>query len=373
MKRLVGILLLAALAFAPAHAQPHALREDLATWERVIGAHEPGTLSREGREIGAWPWTRLKPVLDGVRLRASRTVLLKAASFYLDLAVIVPLDQRPVYPTEGGGTLGKDGQPIGAHTMDSQIRWGRHLVTMALDRFGAGDAEKELASTWLRTVTALFARKLNLADLHPHLTEALRVLPKDAGLIYESGCALETSATPMIQATLRTGRSLSQNRPSVLLSQAESRYRLALRDRPGDREIHVRLGRVLTLRGRHEDAEAALRQAAGLRSDSTVEYYYWLILGDVLTKRTRWDEAATAYRRAAALYPEATGPHLGISRLYSDKGQPAAARRALEPLFSLPPDTAANGDPRWQYDRCTGRNTKDVYDRYVERFREALQ
>lgn len=364
----------------PVVAQTGAVRADFSHWTEAALAHRPGTLSATTREVGAWPWDRLKPVVSQLRTRGTTRVLFGAAAMYLDLAFHVPRDERPVYPTRGQGVFSKDGRPVGTHGLDSQIWLARSFVVLALGRPDSGVTERDLASIWFRTVAAMFSQRLNFADLQPHLAEALVQIPDDPGLLFDAGCQAETLASPLIQATIWSrvplgmrstgamGRAGAPVGVSRLRSEAERHYRAALVSVPDARETRVRLGRVLATTGRRDEAVRELSGAAQLEADPIVEYYNSLFLGDALTDARRFDEALSAFRHAASLFPAAGSPHLGISRVHSEQGRLDGARAALDELVQTQPDAAIGGDPRWHYDRCNGRNTPAMYTAFVERF-----
>lgn len=383
-------LIVLSFVLYPATAVPQGRpEEDFVRWRTAVHAHQPGTLPATTRALGEWPWNRLGPVVDQLKLRGTSHDLLRAAALYLDLAVEVPLDQRPVYPTRGGGVYSRDGRPMAAHRLDSQIWTARQLVILAISRSGSGDNERRLAQQWFRTVTAMFAQRLNLADLQPHLADVLKYMPDDPDALFDAGCAAETLASPLIQATLvwrapestLSSRLPSQppsgiapaNRPAAFRATAEKHYRAALARAPHDREARVRLGRVLADLGRNPEALAELQAASGQEGSRMVHYYNVLFLGDVLTDLGRLDEARPAFEAAAALYPGADSPRLGISRIESERGDMRSARRALGPLTRTSPDTPLDDDPRWQYNRCSGRDAHGVYSAYVDSFRKELQ
>ena len=141
------------LVLHPAAAPQRRAGEDFAVWRAAVLAHQPGTLSAATRALGEWPWSRLEPVVEELRVRGTSDDLLRAAALYLDLAIEVPLAERPVYPTRGGAVFSRDGRPLTTHRLDSQIWTARTLVGQAITRAGSREQERKLAHSWFRTVT----------------------------------------------------------------------------------------------------------------------------------------------------------------------------------------------------------------------------
>lgn len=357
---------------------------DLSYWQGAVSTHKPGLLSDLDREVGAWPWDRARPVIEHSRLHGTSRELFLAAALYLDVAIHIPIENRPIYPSRGQAVLSRDGQPLATHRLDSQLWWARMFVETAIGRVGAGDHERQLALTWFRAVNAVLSERLNFADMGPNVTSALKYFPKAPGLLFDAGCISETLASPLFDHTRGLRGSIDwkaggppkpvadTQRP--LLMEAERRYRAVLEIVPDDRETRVRLGRILATTKRLDESRTLLASAAqGNTGNTALDYYNWLFLGDVLADLHRFDDALAAFARAASIFPAAASPHLGISRVHAAVGRLPAARTAIQTLLAVPESDAIGADPRWHYDRCNGRNVQRVYESYVQRFRQELQ
>jgi tetratricopeptide (TPR) repeat protein len=150
------------------------------------------------------------------------------------------------------------------------------------------------------------------------------------------------------------------------LRQAEGYFRRALEIAPDHVEARLRLGRVLGLVGRHDDAARELRRALPSAGEDVLRYYGELFLGAEEEALKQYDAAFDAYRRAAALYPTAQSPWLALSSLGRRRGDRAAALRALQQLFDLPSDRLERDDPWWTYHVAQARNA----DRLLEALRQ---
>jgi tetratricopeptide (TPR) repeat protein len=235
---------------------------------------------------------------------------------------------------------------------------------------------------WYRTVSAVLAGRLNLADLQPHVRASLARFPEDAGIQFDAGCFAETYASPILQ-TPRSARRISprqltpermmkalRDSPATLLGDAERHFRAARELDPGFAEARVRLGHVLTLRRRPAEAARELRSALALDADDEVKYFGYLFLGEALELSKDPAGAMSAFRAAAALFPSALSPQLSISSLAADQGDTATARRATDRVLALAQEADAHVDPWWRYSRGPGRNADAIYSAFTARMKQ---
>jgi hypothetical protein len=355
-------------------------------WKEAVQEHRPRELSEPTRSVAMWPWTKLEPVLRRVTAEADPLLLLQGAAMYLDISLLIPLDMRPVYPTEGRSLVGEDGRVEGVQHLDSQIWWGRHLVGVVVERRSISPAERALSVAWFRAVTAQLASQLSLANLTPHLAEGVRRFPDDPGMLFDAGCMEETFASPLIQATAAAHEakraSVPRNEYSLPyvssaerhLREAERRLRQALQIDPSAAETRARLGRVVARRGRLAEAIGDLENVARSADDAAVRYYALLFLGEARSGTQRHQPAIEAFTEAAALFPRARAPHLGISRVHSNRGDLDSARAALAPVLGASRKTTdASDDPWWVYDRCAGRDVGRAYETLTRALRDATR
>jgi tetratricopeptide (TPR) repeat protein len=233
---------------------------------------------------------------------------------------------------------------------------------------------------WYRTVTAVLASTVNLADLEPHVTRALERFPDDAGILFDAGCFSETFASPLTQIPLAedTARAAAQAPAGVtvvesrsaarMLVEAERHFRRAVAADPSFVEASVRFGRVLTMRGRTQEAATVLRRVAGHEADDVVQYYGWMFYGAALAQAGLAAEGLRAFGAAAALYPAAQSPQLAISQLAAESGDRALARAALERVFALADDSRRD-DPWWSYFTGSGRDDNAARRAFDDRIR----
>ena len=141
----------------------------------------------------------------------------------------------------------------------------------------------------------------------------------------------------------------------------------ALEADPSLLEARIRLGRVLHLLGRADDARRELRGAVeslggvpAAEDAALLAYYAELFLGATEEELRRHDAARAAYARAAALHPDAPSPRLSLSHLAFQAGDRAGAldqlRAGLEPARQGP-----DRDPWWRYHIAPGRSVDERF------------
>ena len=374
-------MLLAVVALAAWVAPPaQQATGDVQDWLRLLREHQVGALDGAARQISGWDWSRLQPVLQELRQRAHPAVVVRSAALLSDIAFEIPSEARQLPNVAGETIVADDGRVLRPGSRDGHLAAARWLLD-ALPRSGSLDAPHVGAQVvaWYRTVSAVLARTHNLADLEPHVTRALERFPGDAGILFDAGCFYETFASPLTQIPLAEDAAraearapagmIVESRPAArMLVEAEKHFRRAVAADPSFVEAFVRFGRVLTMRGRTQEAATVLRRVAGHGTDRIVQYYGWMFYGAALGQTGLSNEGLQAFRSAAALYPAAQSPQLAISQLAADSGDPALARAALERVFA-PAAGSRPDDPWWSYFAGSGRDDMAVRRAFDDRIR----
>ena len=148
---------------------------------------------------------------------------------------------------------------------------------------------------------------------------------------------------------------------------AEQLYKRALERNPALVEARIRLGRVLGLRGRHDEAIGHLRQGQSA-GEALLRYYAHLFLGAEYEALGNGSEARRSYEQAAMLAPTAQSPLLGLSRVADRAGDRAAAREAVGRVLTLPAGDPEQADPWWVYEVVHGRHVNQLFDDLRRRF-----
>jgi tetratricopeptide (TPR) repeat protein len=385
-------------------------------WMAAVEQHKPGTADAPARLIGAWPRSELRdffadltfflgvveavnglpprkrPMLRPSRPRPRAVVsairglareiaqrrdwdqfLKRAALLHADIAMLVPLERSAV-PTpipepdplrrsrasSSGRIIVETEDGLALDIEYGTLHWdiGRTTVESA----APDPARDETVRAWYSATTAYLEREEQFAYVVPHLNAGLRLLPGDAHLLFYAGAMHEAFASASVQAAARALESQSDLRSEVgsvepELERAEKFFRSALLAEPDFAECRLRLGRVLALLGRHEEAAAELRRAIPTLGDTQLVYYGELFLGREEAALRRRAAAREHFERAVKLYPRAQSPHLALGLLARTYGDRPAAVRSVKEVFTLPPYEDEREDPWWQYYKAHVRNT----------------
>jgi hypothetical protein len=313
---------------------------------------------------------RLAVAVDAARRRGDHDnyILRRGALLHADIAMLVlrssgPLTANAAGTTGDGVTLAmSDGEGV-ADLRPLAIHWA--VARMLLDNVvppsaaAVAPAHDDMVRQWYWATAAWMQQAQQYQT--EHLSRARALFPRDADILFLSGCERETYAGPAIQSAVRSaslpaGVMLDVASDQNELRAAEEFFRGALAVRPGFGEAHLRLGRVLLLRGRAADAVIELQQAIASLQDQRLLYYAQLFLGAAQEATGQFDPARASYETAVQLNPRAQSPRLALSAFARRTGDRAAALRALQDVFELPEGDAERDEPWWSYFVAQARN-----------------
>lgn len=371
------------VAFAWPGWQTDPVETEVSFWSAEVDRHVPGTTDDAARALAQWPWRRLRVVLGRLfdRKALDTTLLLKATAMYGDIALLIPREQRPIYPALRSGdsvTVANDGRQVGQTRPDTHLLLAHTILRRVVQRSGSSEEERAFAVSWFAAVGAVLSNARDLAGLKDHLDEAREQLPGRAEIEFLSGCLAESIASPAVQAAL-TENDREERRPSQLkaadllrqsvlargtnLDLARDRYRHALQIDTAQEEARVRLARVLMADGQMTEATALLEPVL-VTADPILRYYHMLFLGRAYERTNSVAEARRSFEEASRLFPDAQSPWLALSALAALGGDTDAARRALDEVAA---SSETADDPWWVYDECTGRNAQPIYDAFLRK------
>lgn len=270
--------------------------------------------------------------------------------------------------------LENDGQVIGMTVAD----WNWIFARSLLDRLKPPAADPFVGQWYHATMAFMFQNRI-FGEVQWHLEHAASVLPNDARILLDRGCAHEQQGLPRSQTVLsdddmvalRMGRlgmpSRTRRSGSVGLNlgiqpaeisnrDAEGFYRRAVERDPRLFEARVRLARLLILRSKYAEALDVITAApAGTAPDAIAEYYAHLFAARAERALGRLDEAASRIRLARDLFPDAQSALMAASHIAMLRADEAGAEEPMRHLALLPYKRGPEDDPWWMYETFTGR------------------
>jgi hypothetical protein len=189
---------------------------------------------------------------------------------------------------------------------------------------------------------------------------AMRTFPNDAEIQLAAGAGREVRWWHATDNPQRTPNPTPGSTETVMRIAADYLRRSIAAD-PQLVEGHLRLGRVLTLAGGLDEAEAQLKYVQSSQ-DEVVRYLGFLFTGELLERRKDAAGAAEAYEAASRVMPRAQSAPLAAARLAHASGRRAEAAAIVAKTLTGP---EKNEDPWWWYIRGEWWR----YKNYLERAR----
>ena len=280
-------------------------------------------------------------------------ILERGALLHADIAMLAPPDDRRAFKASldspGVVYLYSDGRLRAIEFTGVHWTIGRAL----LDEVRPDPSLDDTVRLWYRATGAYLQTHHAFAYAEPLLSDARRIFAADADILLYSGSVHENYATPNVQASVGPGaRTLSVTgirSTRAELQMARTFFGQAVTSNPGLTEGRIRLGHVLELLGRAQEAVVELRRAAVESDNDRLRYYAQLFLGQAEQALGHQDAARDAFERAAGLYPRAQSPRLALSQLARRYGDRAGALGAIQQVLALPGDEMSREDPWWIY------------------------
>jgi tetratricopeptide (TPR) repeat protein len=153
------------------------------------------------------------------------------------------------------------------------------------------------------------------------------------------------------------------------LDDAIARFRETLDVMPEFPEARIRLGHVLGMRGRHQEAIAELQRGLEGATEVLVLYYGRLFLGRSQEALGQMENARQAYEAAASFFPRAQSPRLALSQLSRRTGNREEAHRSVDQVLSLAASANDREDPWWSYYASAGRDVQALFSELHKQYR----
>jgi tetratricopeptide (TPR) repeat protein len=175
-------------------------------------------------------------------------------------------------------------------------------------------------SRWYLVLGYSLQGELRLGDAGHVLETALRAFPDDIEVRKAYATLSETAG--WIQEE------------SKLLKEARKQYRIILETEPDDAEMHVRLGRVLTLLGQGDEAMAELSWGIEAADKPEIQLAAFLILGDLYEDRGEHHEAVRFYRQALGTDPDCQSAAISLAHGLHKAGDASGSYHVLEQFLA---------------------------------------
>jgi tetratricopeptide (TPR) repeat protein len=212
--------------------------------------------------------------------------------------------------------------------------------------------------------------QLELLDGAALADEAAARFPADAEVLIAAGVFEEALARPSVQLPTvdkrllwgkasddmlgLPGKGSNERKIAALwerkrsaLGRAEQMYRQAVAFDPANVEGHLRLGRVLCLSGRPEDALVEFRHARTAGNES-VAYLAAMFAGDAYERQDRWNQAIEAYMQAVSICSSCRTASVALSYAERRAGNIPKAAETLNAALGGR-GNARDDDPWWYY------------------------
>lgn len=190
------------------------------------------------------------------------------------------------------------------------------------------------------------------------LTEKFR---DDPEVLLQSGSFAETLAWSRLSATAIVPASLKTKSREAWLADAQSAYERALAADPDLDEARLRLGQVLSERGRHAAALAALSSVLQRATSQRLVYLARLFSGRACEHLGRFADAVAHYRAAAASCPACQAPLVALSHAAMKSGDAVEAGASASAVATMPSSDVI--DPLWEYYSGQFRNLPALLER----------
>jgi len=320
---------------------------------------------------------------------ASNGIIARAAVLHLDAARFDPV--APAELDGSGWTTGAppplvrtlDGESLGS----TDANWHWILARQLVDLMYPSPRDEPFVPAWYHAAAAYMLERGLYGEVSSHLDRAAALLPNDARILFDRACLAEALGLPRSQFVMedlvhekeaaanrqRSGSlfvpgqsqtvAVRSNFPTTAQANAEAErlFRRTLEVDPTFVEARVRLGRLLDVRGKHDEAAAELATAladSGTARDPVLGYDAHLFAARAARALGQTDRAIDHVRRALALFPNAQTALIVRSELALAQADADEALAPIRRLAALPSNPARGDDPWWMYDMGPGRQTE---------------
>jgi len=211
----------------------------------------------------------------------------------------------------------------------------------------AVEDQKKFRSIWFGVAGSAFAAIKEVGFARPLLNKSLGALPRSARAKTLLGTLKEFEASqynPDDAPTIGI-RERAHRERLLLLHQAEQEYREALRYDENYALAHIRLGHVLHLAGKLEEARATLERGLKIANERLTQYLGALFMGALQQEEKNVAGARRSFEQAVTLVPNSQPAVVALAYIEVMAGRPDRAHALTRGLAQA----QATGEPWWAF------------------------
>jgi len=321
----------------------------------LIDEYRSGDAAQAVRQFAGWPRDRLLREAVGAFDRSDPRRAAAIAMLHLEAGLITDSFGNPDITFALLTTPDRTGEP--------HYRLSYPLIA-SLDSFAREKKDTELQAFcrnwWIATVSAIMRRDNfdGWIGMVPPQALADPEISLLHGAVFEKGMGPETFDGPIGLGLEMPGVTRTPQRVSTPFGvfdangfrDAERDFRRALSLNPSLIEGHLRLGHILYLFNRKQEAEKELREteseAIG-RHDTFTSYLGNLMLGDIAESNSRPVDAVAAYRRAVDASPDGYVGRLALGQALIMTGKADEGWTTMRSVFGAPGRLRVNERDPW--------------------------
>jgi tetratricopeptide (TPR) repeat protein len=281
--------------------EPYAVGE----YSELVESYRAGRFEEAARAIALVPRSSIKGTAKGYRKTLSDNEQLKAGA---------------LLHTEAAITTAKE---VVFH-LDEARKY--------LDRISDRSVRNDNLRRWFIAV----ARYLRSSPLGwgalSVVDEALELYPNDMEIQLAVGSVYESAGRRQIEG---------------MLDRAEGLYRVVLEKRPDNVEAHLRLGRVLQLKGNWAEAIRELDWSLEHGDDHSIRFVTLMLMGDVYYQLGDLQNAVRSYRGALEIDPGCQVAAVALSHALHRLGEWAGSREVMSRFLDRE-ESPSGGRDEWQ-------------------------
>lgn len=311
------------------------------SYEEILRGYQSGDADAAVLALARWETTVVERAARAAQAEESAKIVLQSGPGYaarLEVAAALHLEA---------------GISSGAR---ERFRLHVRIGEQAVRTLAARRSETSFCRTWFLSAAAYWTILGDLESAERTLRTATQLLGESPELLIASGSLTEMWSGPLGAESDMGGLSHSQRiealerrEPSALLRAARDLYQRALARGPGNGEARLRLGRVLQLLGRSEEASTELALCSGPAERPEIRYLAYLFSGLILERDKNYAGADAAYWAAVEALPSGFAARLALARIQDITGRSDLATATIAESVGQPVRVARPPDPWWLY------------------------